>query len=296
MSALLFTFRTRSFRDFIMWPVSKRLLGLDYSEIVTIDQTIRMKVSLALLDMHSRLILFYSHFVPCPWEPATVRLFKVLAQNAKHIVIAGANIGYYPLLASKYSCAKVCAFEPVPRIKEICEENLALNNTSIKIYPEALSDHSGMADIFIHGGDSSLMASNKNATVTSRVKTISLDEFCQAHTFMPDLILLDIEGFEHIVFKGSQKILSDGNCNIIFEVNFEELARSQTPVETVLTPLKSNGYQIFAIQDDYNLNNIFSNETSIKLIPFNKEYYSKRPSEFINCLATKDVNSFKKYM
>src|SRR3989344_6525568 len=117
LSLILFCFRSRTAQNLIMWPIAKRFLGLTYSEVVTFDNGLKIRVWLSYLDMHNRILLFYSNRVSLAWEPQTARLFVRLLEKAEKIVIAGANIGYYVIIAANKKNTKVISFEPVDEIR-----------------------------------------------------------------------------------------------------------------------------------------------------------------------------------
>ena len=289
LSFVLFICRSQRLEYFILWPVSRRLLGLGYSEVIAIDDGVRMRVWLSLKDMFNRIILFYGNRVQLAWEPMTVRLFKSLAAQSKDIVIAGANIGYYVIIAAKNSKARVHAFEPVPFIREKCQENLSLNGISLHVNEEALSNVSGVATISINGGDSSLLKSKVEGE-QKVIKTISLDDYCAKNRVKPDLMLLDAEGYEHMIFKGGMNMLRECDCTIIFEINYKELRRANISLDEVTSLLYMNGYSIFIIEDDYRHEKLFKLPKQIKVIPFTKEYEHITTAEFINCIAVKDAS------
>jgi FkbM family methyltransferase len=279
-----------------MWPVAKRMPGISYSEIVPIDENLYIRVYLSHLNMHNRILLFYSNFLSLPWEPCTARLFKKIVREAKHIVIAGANIGYYVLIAAQNSKANIHAFEPVPDIRKKCLENLTLNGFKVSIRQEGLAEKEGVAALVISVGDSSLInVMQKNGEHIS-IPTISLDKYFLENGFQPDLMLLDVEGFEYMIFQGSKHVLAASRCDLIFEINFKELRRANISAYEIFNMLATFGYSIFMISDDYSHQKLYSTDLTPKLVLFSESYCKRLKYEFINCLATKDVDRFERYI
>jgi len=77
-------------------------------------------------------------------EPETLTWIEGFSENSVFWDI-GANIGLYSIYAAKCNHLQVCAFEPSVFNLELLAKNIHNNNLSekIKIFPLALSDHSG---------------------------------------------------------------------------------------------------------------------------------------------------------
>ena len=110
---------------------------------------------------------------------------------------------------------KVHAFEPSPTVKQRLDKRFD-NLSRIKTYELGFSNEEGILDLFsnnLDGNMSSLVKRNLdyveipfNAQIKVHVKTLS--NWCDENGVSPDMLKLDVEGFEYQVLQGSLKYLS----------------------------------------------------------------------------------------
>jgi FkbM family methyltransferase len=151
------------------------------------------------------------------YEFHTVRRFQQLAAHANIILDIGANIGYYSLIASLSNpMSQIIAFEPMPPAYYYLKKNITLNNCkNIKVEEIALSDQAGEADFqmiknskfkdFPHHvvGASGFANFNHLPIETIKVSTDTLDNYTEKNNLSKiDLIKIDVEAHEHLVFNG----------------------------------------------------------------------------------------------
>lgn len=131
----------------------------------------------------------------------------------------GANVGIYSVLMSK-RVSRVVAFEPVAATVERLQRNLALNDTSnVTVVNAALSDVPGdatMVTIAGGAGGNRLHRTGEHGDVSVRV--ITGDEYAASHG-APDVIKVDIEGFEPAFVRGAIGVIRDHRPIITLEVN-----------------------------------------------------------------------------
>ena len=133
----------------------------------------------------------------------------------------GANIGAYSVLASKVCGSYSIAFEPAPSTYKNLLMNISLNDIGDKVtvVPICLSNERGIVKFtpnldtvnHVHAGISDL-------SEFIEVETDTLDNVLGNR--MPNLIKLDVEGFEALVLLGAHRVLSSEKlCAIIMEIN-----------------------------------------------------------------------------
>ena len=131
----------------------------------------------------------------------------------------GANVGIYSVLMSK-RVSRVVAFEPVAATVERLERNLALNDASnVTVVNAALSDVPGEAVMVTMpggAGGNHLLRSGELGDVAVRVTTG--DEYAAGHG-APDVIKVDIEGFEPAFVRGAVGVIRKHRPMITLEVN-----------------------------------------------------------------------------
>src|SRR5207244_920270 len=110
-------------------------------------------------------------------------------------------------------CKDVHGFEPVGWLAGRARANVELNAfKNVTINEVALSDHAGTAQLNLpalndsNWGTSSLVHKSSSPTAITEVPLDTLDGYCAAHQLTRlDFIKVDVEGAEHLVFRGAEK-------------------------------------------------------------------------------------------
>lgn len=133
----------------------------------------------------------------------------------------GANIGAYTVLASKVCGAKTQAFEPSKYTFERLSNNIYLNRINHLVTAHNLGVSSKSETVnFSKGFDTVNHVTSKELDYTEKIQTVSLNEIIDSGVGVPNLIKIDVEGFEHHVIKGANKLLENSKLNaIIIELN-----------------------------------------------------------------------------
>jgi FkbM family methyltransferase len=131
----------------------------------------------------------------------------------------GANIGVYSLIASARSeKVRVVAFEPHPSTHLLFEENIRLNRKekTISCFQIALGDEN--ADVLFQdfpGNAENRVLTDKDSGISFvKVRSQRGDTFCAEHGIAPEILKIDVEGFENQVLSGFGKSLVD--AQVIF--------------------------------------------------------------------------------
>jgi FkbM family methyltransferase len=164
------------------------------------------------------------------YEPDAVGTFFAALEPGMTVFDIGANIGYYTLLAASAVGAggRVYAFEPDPRNLEVLRRNSAQSRGApISVVPAAVGEREGTSSLFVSPTDSSINSlARANADVlgpadTARalpVASLTLDIFVQREGIAPpDVIKIDVQGAEMLVFSGAQGMFSNRPVKIFFE-------------------------------------------------------------------------------
>lgn len=164
-------------------------------------------------------------------EAETARVFYELASTARVTLDIGAHVGYYALLAAHANPAgRVYAFEPLTRVRERLEHNVAANGASnVTCLALALGSPAGRAEFFhVRDGipsSSSLSEGFMRSIVgreeltSSTVDVVEGDDFAALHAITGvDLVKLDTETTEPAVVAGMLGTLRRDRPAIICEV------------------------------------------------------------------------------
>jgi FkbM family methyltransferase len=175
----------------------------------------------------------------------------------------GANVGIFSLAAGHKLRRKpgvIYAFEPCPATFSILEKNLALNHLSdVRAVRTAVSDRTGTAELFVNAQFKDALNSLKDpshsdAEVVGResVETITLDEFIvRAEIPRVDVLKVDVEGAELLVFRGASQLLKRSDAPLILYEGYSWCTAGfhYHPVE-LMWLLASFGYELFVLDAD----------------------------------------------
>ncbi len=142
-------------------------------------------------------------------------------------VDVGANIGLISLYMLKHlPDIKIYAFEPSPHQYSLFQKNISENNLEkhISLYDTALSDKEEKLNFFVHNeancsGDGFKDTGRGGDGKNISVQALPLDVWWKNNNSPHiDLMKVDTEGAELLVFRGAKKMLEICNPIIIFEM------------------------------------------------------------------------------
>lgn len=134
----------------------------------------------------------------------------------------GSNVGVYTILASAEIGARVIAFEPIKDTFNVLQQNVNLNKVEsiVNLYNIGIGDRKGRLN-FSTLHDTTNHVINENELITIEHETIEVDTLDNILSdIIPNLIKIDVEGFEYNVIKGGENIFSNPNLKaLIVELN-----------------------------------------------------------------------------
>jgi FkbM family methyltransferase len=142
----------------------------------------------------------------------------------------GANCGFYSLMCcSRDPKLKAVCFEPHPISVSRLQKNVAANRLErqISIVNAAVGANPGECTLEVSRDSSMAVVSTSSFRLfeTSskvEVKLVSLDDFADTAGLFPDLMKIDVEGFEVEVLRGAEKCLQRARY-LILECHSPEL-------------------------------------------------------------------------
>lgn len=192
------------------------------------------------------------------YEPQELRFLLRVLRSGQTFFDIGANIGFFSLvIARKFPAAQVYAFEPCHETFETLLTNIRLNGLeNIKPRQFALADRTGEAPLQINApGKDGLNTLGRPAHPASEVvaqETVSvttLDEFVKMQGLARvDVLKVDVEGADLLVFQGGRRLLGDSDAPVILFERFEQtqISFGYDPEQT-RSLLIELGYQVFTL-------------------------------------------------
>ena len=180
------------------------------------------------------------------FEPEETKIIKQFLSSNKNLVglDLGANIGYYTLLMAKY-CDKVYAFEPEKNNYDILSKNILMNKyINIIAENKAVGDKQkeGFLNIAMEAGSHSFLDSIKSRKV-EKVRIVKLDNYFDKVSEKPNIIKIDIEGYELEALRGARNLLKNVRA-ILIEYNVGLMKENgRDPIE-LFNFIKDNGFKI----------------------------------------------------
>lgn len=188
-------------------------------------------------------------------EPETADFVKQFLRPGMTFVDVGAHIGEYTLIAAKVVgvTGSVHAFEPQSSLFPVLTKNIEINGFErVTLNQTAVSDRRGQIEFQVF--DESSVSSIRNQVATDKksiiikVPTISLDEYLSSFNLQADLIKIDVEGAEKLVFQGANQLLNLPKFQAptwIFEYSPNSYRSFGYQASELLALLSRFGYEVF---------------------------------------------------
>jgi len=173
-------------------------------------------------------------------EPVMTReILKTLDSDTTFYDV-GALMGYYSIFASSVCTeGEVHTFELDPIFIDAIKKSLDRNETEASVVQRAVSETSGV-EVHYEGDVGLTSISNDDSENT--VETLSIDDYTESNS-PPDVMKIDVEGFEYQVLCGAERTLENGHPQILFlEVHPSMMESYGDSVEDILKLLERHNY------------------------------------------------------
>ena len=164
------------------------------------------------------------------------------------IAEVGANIGYYALMEASIigNKGKIYAIEPFPPNYELLKKNIELNSYGdiVDLHNIAISNEPGITKLYLNDKHNLCnMLESGNCEGFVEVETKTLDDFIKGKK-LPDMIRMDIEGYEYYVLEGMKKTLKDcETCKMFIEVHPYQMFEKGLDYEKPIKMLFEYGFK-----------------------------------------------------
>ncbi len=166
---------------------------------------------------------------------------KMAVRKGNCVADVGAHHGYFTVLFAHWvgSDGNVVAFECLPENAAIASYNAMINRLgNVHIISKAVGAKSGAVEIGTTSGGIRLERSAQSELLT--VDMISLDQFFGDRC--PDLVKIDVEGYEFEVLKGARSCLAR-RPSIALEFHCFKYEEPLVEVQQILDLLPTEGYE-----------------------------------------------------
>jgi FkbM family methyltransferase len=222
-------------------------------------------------------------------EPPVTFLLERLARVSSGFVDIGAHLGYFSILFASGAERRSLAIELDPANFAELKRGVAFQPTAIRQRIEVV--HCGISDV---GGTVYLPAAgslspSRSIAAAGRiedrqaVEITTLDEILRSRRLAPDVVKIDVEGFEVKVLTGATDTISEFKPVLIIEIHPQELRKLNDEPSMVTRFLRNRGYMIFAF-DDHRARGL-SSQTEI-------DELTKRSNHDIVCIHKDDARRF----
>lgn len=145
---------------------------------------------------------------------------------------------------------KVIGFEPNAANFEIAKINLEINSVkNVQLYKSAVGVNCAEVKIDLSSSNSSIQLDKNANSNFDIVKCINLDSF---EDILPNVLKIDVEGFEKDVLLGAGKILKN-TPKLIIELHTEQLKSYNTSIDEIFKLLDKSKYDFWIQWDDNDL-------------------------------------------
>lgn len=202
------------------------------------------------------------------WEEFETEVFKKNLKKGDVVLDIGANIGYHTLIAAEIvgKTGKVYAFEPDNKNFLILKRNVEVNGyKNVVLVNKALSNKNGQGKLFLSSednhGDFRIFGSG-DGRKSVEIDLITLDSFFGNRIPKVDVIKMDVQGAEALVFMGASKVLKANKKLKLFTEFWPKALR--------LSGGSAVEYAKILLKNKFKIYEIDTSEKKLSMVSFNK--------------------------
>lgn len=186
----------------------------------------------------------YRNYATGLYEVEVTRVISSLLRPGMSFVDAGANVGYYTLLASQLVGPEghVYSFEPDNGVFDCLTRSVKTNNCSnVSALNMALGDQNGLVSFHESERERGFVADLGAESL--QVEQVSMDAFFRARNWPKvDIVKIDVEGGEESVLRGMRELVERNRpLNIIVELN-SRVRHGRGGIQSLIKTIESLGF------------------------------------------------------
>jgi FkbM family methyltransferase len=187
------------------------------------------------------------------FEPSVSACLDRALRPGDILLDVGANIGYHTLRGAiaVRPWGRVVAVEPEADNLRILRENVATNQlNNVTVLPIAAGSSPGVFGLYTSAsnrGDHRLYA--LEGRPRQEVPVERLDDALAELGFEPDVIKIDVQGWELEVVRGLERTVERDRCVLVTELWSEGLAGAGAEPQEYIDLLRTHGFELFELAD-----------------------------------------------
>ncbi len=187
--------------------------------------------------------------------------FTSLTAGKKCFLDIGSHYGIYSMtFASINPDGMAYAIDPSPKCFWVLDRNMKLN-PQMKITSDNVALGREQGEIMMHYEWVHLIGDHSGNSKGSPVNVTMMDKFIQDKSIAPDIIKIDVDGYEGPVIEGGMKYLSNNNPLIFLELHGDWIKRYDYSASQIHKTLAGMGYGFV----DLDLNSIHDPEAAFNI-------------------------------
>ena len=195
-------------------------------------------------------------------EGSEVEFLESAVEEGMNVIDIGANIGVTTVTIAKIigKGGRVFSFEPAPEYFDTLGKNISANELeNVEVYEQAVTDQVGGVDFYQRGLSSGIVL--EEGVKMFEVSTTAIDRFLSEKKIERiDLINMDCEGSELLVFKGAKETLQKNKVKIFCEIHHDFLKQLGQSVGDIVEYLQKLAFKVKSVSlDDLRMGNEFEN-------------------------------------
>jgi FkbM family methyltransferase len=198
------------------------------------------------------------------WDYHDFEIFLGLSTPGSVLYDLGANAGYESLEFARVrgEGTRVYTFEPLDMLAQAIADGAAVNRLDVNVFAALVGDRDAEVPFYQPTSGSTLTGSAiadmpGKEKGQSLKRMVSLDGLVYAHGMEPpDVLKIDVESAEHLVFKGAHRLFRETRPHIFMEyvAESDEARQTRTAVEALMADTgayRLYGYPRAHLQDRF---------------------------------------------
>jgi FkbM family methyltransferase len=224
-----------------LWQTHKRLNAASTIDRIVLREGLDLAVDPSLRDV-------WLPFCLGPTNALELDTFIRVARNRRRLLDVGALNGTFSLVFTAREGTEAIAVEPSPLALSGLRTNCRLNpRHNVRIVEGALGATEALVRMRHDGAHFIGADLVPNGPEPAMVKVVAGDDLLADQRFVPDIIKIDVEGYEHEVLRGLTRTLDHFRPDLHVEVHGPWIHMVGGTLDNMFALLKGAGYRVYLL-------------------------------------------------